>query len=281
MPSPNVVVVPGVGSIAFPDRDQMRVRSNGRQLSIPTHMMGLMEAIPPPPAIFDLSKAEAIKYPILGNNQYGDCFYAAAAHQSQTYTGNVGTAAQFDVNALVHRYEQLSGGDNGLSDGDIMPEFKTGIVGPNGPHKIIDWMTIKPSDAASVALGMWAFCGLMWTCALPSGWANNAKPGATWGTGAGHPVGGHAMHLTGVNAKGGYDVRTWGISPPINVTKAGLLSADPELIVCFSLEMFGPDGVAPHCGANYDQLAALWRQLGGKTLPPSPFPPAPELDWYA
>jgi hypothetical protein len=282
MDAPNVINIPGVGDICLVDREQLRMRNSFRRMSIPHGMRGLMETIPPPPATFTVSKNNTIRYPILGNSRVGDCFYAASLHYVQCWTGNVGEQAQFDENAVIKRYEQISGGDNGLSDSDVRPELEHGVVGPNGPYKILDWATVNPSDADSVALGMWAFCGAMWTCSLPGGWANNARPGAIWGPNAGRPVGGHAMLFTGINAKG-YENRTWGIDQPspITVTRAGMLGADPEIIVCFSMAMFDANGVAPHCGANYDQLAGLWKTMTGHALPTNPFPPNPGLDWFA
>ena len=269
--------VPGIGPIVLVDREQLRFKLHGRQLAIPYHLKKLMQEVPPPPAAFDLSKSEQIVFPILGNNKYGDCFYAAVAHIAQCWTGNAGTECQFDENQLTKRYLQIAGGDNGLDDGTIFPEFMAGIVGPNGPRKILQEFTIDPKDEATATLCMWAFCGLVWTCSLPGGWANNAKPGAIWDEHGGSPVGGHAMILTGKNPKG-YDLRTWGVSPPPILTQKGLLSADPELVVCISMDMFSPAGVAP-CGANYDQISALLVTLGGKPLPPNPFPPAAPLDW--
>jgi len=272
-----IVNIPGVGDVVLVDREQLRFTTHGRQASIPRHLRAMLANIPPNPAVFDWSKGETIKFPTLGNDRYGDCYLVDILHWIQAMTGNAtGTQSQFDLQAVIQKYLQMSPGDNGLDDGQIFPAWKSGLFG----HKILDEMTINPADTATMALCMWGWCGLSWTCALPKGWANNARPGATWGPNSGPPVGGHAMYQSGCNFKGGYDARTWGISPPINVTHAGLMSADPEVVVAFSLDMFNVNGVAP-CGASYDQLAALWVQLGGKHLPPNPFPPAQPLDWWA
>jgi len=269
---------PVIGPIKLVDREQLRFKSHGRSCMVPRYLAGIMSSIPSPPATFDFSKGESLKFPILGNDQYGDCYYAAAAHAAQTWTGNVGSEVSFDKNALCNRYLQISGGDNGLDDSTIFPEFKSGIVGPNGPHKILDELTVDPNDQQSMDLALWAFCGMIWTMALGRTWHSKAAPGMTWdASNKGPSIGGHATWLTGKNAVG-YDVRTWGISPPIKLTRAGLLAADSELVVCFSMEMFNSAGIAP-CGANYDQLATLWVQMGGKPLPPNPFPPSQPLDW--
>lgn len=275
-PLKKVYVEPLDRQFVLVDREQMRRRPQAKRLFLPPSLSLADQGIPSPPQSFDLSRAESLTYPVLGNDQYGDCYYAAVAHGSQTYTGIAGSECQFDAQHLIRRYLQISGGDNGLSDGDIMPEWLRGIVGPNGPRKILDEMTVDHHDVTAIRLAMWAFGGLIWTCSLPGGWVDSARPGAVWdAAGMGRFVGGHAMYLTGMDSAGRYDVRTWGISPPIHLTQAGLLAADSELIVAFSMDMFRPDGICPANGLHYNELAALWQQLGGKQLPPSPFPAPP------
>jgi hypothetical protein len=266
------VHVPHLGrNIVLVPRELMRRQEDGRTLRIPYHLKAIAAAIPTPPASFDGSKGRAIKYPILGNDHYGDCYYADAAHCVQTWTGNVGAAAVFDVDALTRRYLQIAGGDHGLNDATIFKEWKSGIIGPNGPHKILDDMTVDPKDDAAIRLGMWAFCGASWTCSLPDEWISSAGPGRVWDAGRPNPANGHAMHLSGYGPDYYYD-ETWGIEPPIRLTPAGLKSVDPEVTVQFSLEMFNTVGCAPN-GLHYTILAPLWQQLGGAKLPPSPFPP--------
>ncbi len=267
-------ILPNGQSIVLVPREQLRFKLHGRTFARPDHLFSIRDAITPPTS-FSGSKNRAIKYPILGNDQYGDCYYADACHAIQTFTGNVGAQAQFDAASVVARYKQLSGGDNGLSDSDIFPEWKKGIVGPNGQHKIIDEITVSPTNFANIRLGMYLFCGASWTASLPDAWINSAAPGATWDKGTPNPANGHAMHLSGYKADGTFECETWAIDPAIRLTPAGIQSADPEVTLQFSLEMFDANGIAPHCNMSYDQLAKLWQQYGGATLPPSPFPPSP------
>lgn len=274
---PQAVDIPGIGrTMVLVDREQLRKRQTVRRLTLPPVANLVDVGIPTPPPTFDFSKGEAIKYPILGNNQYGDCYYADICHAAQTMTGQAGTETQFDEQKVIQRYKQLSGGDNGLSDDDVFPEWKGGIVGPNGPCKMAADMLVKDNDPAAIKLAMWLFCGANWTCSLGGGWANNATPGAVWDrNNYGRAVGGHAMHLTGIDEQGRYHVRTWGISPPVLVTQDGIDASESEVWVAFSLDMFRPDGICPANGLHYTQLAEIWHQLGGEILPPSPFPPAP------
>ena len=122
----------------------------------------------------------------------------------------IGTATAFDKNALVKRYLQISCGDNGLSDEDVFPEWLRGIVGPDGPHKILDWATVDPADQASVDLTAYECVGLIYTCSLLNTWMNNVKPDAVWDKG-GTPdrYAGHAMWINGKNPDGTYKCQTW------------------------------------------------------------------------
>ncbi|MBV9075153.1 MAG: hypothetical protein JOZ10_16125 [Acidobacteria bacterium] len=269
--------------VVLVDREQLRFKRHGRMFGLPDHLVAFKRVkLPTAPVKFSGSKNRTIKYPILGNDQYGDCYEADALHCIQTWTGNVGTEVQFDLRAVINEYLQLSGGDNGLSDDDVFPHWRgPGFQG----HRILDEMTVDPADAAAIRLAMYLFCGASYTCSLLSGWLNATDPGTIWDANMGRPdpSAGHAMHLSGYDATaqagqlqaGYFEDETWAIDPPIRLTPAGIRASDPEITVQFSLEMFGADGIAPHNGMSYEQLATLWVQLGGANLPPSPFPPAP------
>jgi hypothetical protein len=277
-------------------RDQLRFKQHGRTLKVPYHLRGLADQLPTPPRRFSGSKNRQVKYPILGNDQKGDCYYTTACHGAQTWTGQVGAQAQFSAQAVINRYTQLSGGDNGLGDQDIFPEWKAGIVGPNGPHKILDEMTCATDNFDNIALGMYLFCGCSVTMALGDVWYQKASAGVVWDTTTPDENNGHAMHGSGYVRQGTplpyalttvtgqsyapgtpapfdfIEDETWGFDPAVALTHAGLRSADPEIVFEFSLEMFNAQGYAPHCNLHYVQLAQFWQTLGGKQLPPSPFP---------
>lgn len=270
-----LVTLPGTRqAVTLVDREQLRLKAGTKRASLPARLK-LGGGIEPPPKSFNWSRYHTLNFPVLGNDNYGDCFYAAPAHQVQLWTGNVGTQETFDVQRLIDRYLEVSGGDNGLSDDQIFPEWARGIVGPDGPHKILDYMLVPPTSAELVNLCLWYFGGVLYTASLLNTWLNNARPGATW-DGGGRPdrYAGHAMLLSAVQPNGNLDVETWGFNPPINLTRAGMAASDPEIIAVFSLDWFDANGMTP-AGKNYSQTADLWHQLGGKLLPPSPFPPAP------
>jgi hypothetical protein len=267
-------------------REQLRFKRHGRCFALPVGLPKLMEALPAAPSSFDGSKGRTIKYPILGNDQQGDCYLTDACHCIQTWTGNaLGTPASFNTADVLKLYHQLSGGDNGLGDDQIFPAWKKGIFG----HKILDEMTLNIRDGASIRFAMWKFFGASFTCSLlggrrRGGWLDIAGPGVIWDAGmAPDSNAGHAMHWSGYTPDYYLD-ETWGIDPAVKVTQAGVNAADSEITVQFSLEMFDPQtGLAPD-GESYEQKATWWAACGGSRLPPSPFPPAPTpptppVDW--
>ena len=256
------------------DREQLRFRSHGRYFSAPKHLKAAA-ALPTPPKAF--SWAKGIEYPLWGNDRLGDCYYVACCKAARTFNENNGRKTPFDEADLTARYMVISGGDNGLDDRSMMPEWEAGLVGPNGPHRILDQLTIDPNDDAAVAFALWAGLGLIWTAALPDKWISNPRPGQIWTAGRPNRRNGHAMLLTGKD--GNFEVQTWGLDPPIYVTPDGIKNADSELIVVFSLEQFNEQGMLP-CGLGYDQAADIWQQYGGQKMPANPFvnrPPSPPV----
>ena len=237
--------------------------------------------MPAPPATLDYTLAGALSFPMDGNDTYGDCEYAAACHASNSMTGCAAGSASgedsFVESAIVARYLQLSGGDNGLATDTMMTEWLGGIVGPNGPHTILDQMAVDPTDQAAMQLALYLFGGVFFTLAVPDVWVDNATGGAVWTSGTGVVAddnNGHAVWFTGYNATG-YQLQTWALQPPITITPAGVAVCDPEATVVFSLDFFNAQGIAPN-GLTYATLASLWQQLGGKALPPFPTPaPSP------
>lgn len=268
-----IVTLPNGQRAALVPRSQLRRTGAVLTARLPTFLSAVASTIPMPPKVLDFSKERTITFPIDGNNQYGDCYYTACAHAVQAATGNKigGMPVQFNVAKLVARYKVLSGGDNGLSDQQIFPEWKRGIIGPNGPYKILAEFTVDPKDHETIALLMWIGCGCLVTLALADSWYQNAAPGATWDKATPDQNNGHAIYSSGRNTDGSWNVETWGMSPPIKLTQAGLESCDPEVIAYISPDMFDAKGYAP-CGLHYTEITPIIFAVVGINLPPSPYP---------
>jgi hypothetical protein len=176
----------------------------------------------------------------------------------------------FDKAAVIKRYLALSHGDNGLSDSDVFPEFKKGIVGPNGPHKVLDVLIVPATDTAALNLTSWAFGPQMFTFTVYANFMN-VGPGTVLDGNSGAVEGGHAVTLNGRDAQGRWRLQTWGIRPSVLVTDKWVHGVQPEFIACFSLEWFDAKGYAPN-GLHYNDLAPLWNSMGGNVPAVGPFP---------
>lgn len=266
------VNIPHLGhDIVLVPRDSMRRKVKPRTLLVPS-----VQAVSlPDPKPSNWTMGNKLSFPILGNNKYGDCMYAAACHGSQTMTGNATAEDAFSEQAVINAYLKLSNGDNGLDMDQIMGEWLKGLAGTT--HRILGDMAVDPMNTKALQIAIMLFGGVQLTVALPDAWIANPKPGDTWDAGSNirpDPNNGHGVWVNGATAQG-LIVQTWGFNPPILLTWNGLRFCDPSADVVFSLDWFNTAGMNP-AGYTYDQAAAFWVALGGKPLPPSPFkPPVP------
>jgi hypothetical protein len=225
-------------------------------------------AYPPVTLPVDWSLNNTLSFPIDGNDHYGDCMYAAACHGDNTFTGNNGAESQFDEDVIIQDYLALSGGDNGLTEAQIVPEWKRGLA--STPAAIIyDSLDLDPTDTSAMQAAIYLFGGVQYMLDVPDAWISDFKQsgGFTWGAPA-TPDGenGHGIWLNGIDDDGNYKLQTWG--------SWGWLTPDgvavPELslgaFTVFSPRWFNASGIAPN-GLTYEDLAKLWVQFGGNPLP--------------
>ena len=254
-------------------RDQLRVKGKPT-ISVPQQRR--IPQLPTIPPTLDLSRNRQTVYPILDNSRYGDCYLAAALHQIQQWAALYGQPVDFDLNAVVSYYLQLSGGDNGLSDDQIYPAWKSGIPFAPPASKLLDYALVDVNSDTAINEAMYYCGGLLWTASLEDSWLSQTSPGSVWNAGGRpDPSAGHAMLLSGY--KGAQDnliVETWAITPPIQVTRAGMREAQPELVACVALSAFDASGTN-YAGASYAEVAAWWKDRTGRELPPFPGPPPP------
>ncbi len=287
MPMKTVSINKGKQTVALVPRAQLRQRSGLPRLKLPAgrHAPGGALPIPTPPAAREW--AATTVFPILGNDRYGDCFYACVCHNVQAWAGANGLSVTFDPAQVVKRYLELSGGDNGLDWGPVEQEFVGGIIGPNGPHQSLSLLGIDPNDVGAMTTAIDTFGPVQFTLAVPDVWiAQQSYPGAVWDAtprAAANPQNGHAVLLTGYDTTS-YTVRTWGLEPPIRLTHKGVRICDPEAGVALGAEWFGPHGLSPS-HHTYADTRSWWLSCGGDPLPdvlpgPDPTPdPSPAGSW--
>lgn len=226
--------------------------------------------------------AKSTPFLMYGNDRYGDCYYAAICHADNTFTGANGPVSVFNLQSIINRYLSLSGGDNGLSDGDVIPEWKNRGLADVPDAKIVDMMYLTITDPVTVQTAMANFGPIMFTFSVPNAWINNSNTGDLWDAPAtANPNNGHAVIFNGVDVGGKYKLQTWGTY--VWITAAGVRVCEPDGWVTFSKRWFSPKGYAPN-GKHITELATLWTQAGGKAIaadvinsfpPPGDVPPDP------
>lgn len=267
----------------FKDRQEMRVGH-------PTHRYRDYDgyhkvALPsPPPLPYDWTKGNSLAFPMDDNGGpqgVGDCFVAAAEHQDNAWTGNIGTQSVFQDAATLAWYTKLSGGDNGLNEQQIVSGWKAGLPGI-AAATILDVLDIDPTNASLLQSGMWYWEGVQFQLAMPEAWANNFQTGyiCTSGHGiAADQANGHAVYMSGILANGNVEFETWDTYGYF--TAAGIALCDPSAFVCFSTRQFNSQGYDAK-NRHISVMAPLWVQCGGNnvvlkavSLYPPPVGPTP------
>ena len=210
----------------------------------------------------DWTKNDTLPFPMDDNDTEGDCMVAAAEHGDNTFTGNVGVESVFQDSLTSAWYLKLAGGDNGLTEGQIIQGWKGGLPGiPQAT--IIDALDVDPTNAAYMQSAIQLFGGTQFMLAVPDPWVMNFVTNYIWDTGTGITAdenNGHGIWFNGVASNGNYKFQTWGSHGWI--TPAGVLICDPSAFVVFSLRWFNAAGYAPN-GMHIATLAPYWVASGG------------------
>ena len=271
--STHKVFVPSLGKfVHFHDRKAMKVGH-------PTKKFHLHAALLPSvtlPIDYGVFQGKQLPFPLYGNDRLGDCMYVAGIHCDQTWTGAGGVESVFDENTLEQDYLQLSGGDNGLDEGTLIPAWKSGLAG-NKSASILGALDIDPNNPQLMQVACQYFGCVFFMLDVPDDWIQNFTDGGVWDAPAvADQNNGHGVMLNGVDKAGRYNVRTWGQKTWL--TPAGVKQCDPTAFVAFSMRWFNAQGYAPN-GLHYVDLSKLWVTMGGNALPANPFPaPAPVVN---
>jgi len=151
---------------------------------------------------------------VLGNDQYGDCVFAAMAHFKQCASVNAaGVTRKFTDAQVLNWYSRQTGfdpqkpeTDNGAVPLDALKWFVS--IG-----EVIAFARVDPANDADVAAAISLFGGLYTGWDLPLAWQSSD----TWDVGpnlrgqwAPGSWGGHMVSQTGYDAQGNTPTVTWG-----------------------------------------------------------------------
>lgn len=162
--------------------------------------------LPKPPKSFgheDLISPNA--WQMLGNDQYGDCVFAGAAHETMLWNAEAGSQVNFTDKAVLSDYSTVTGfdpNDPASDQGTDMQEAasyrrKTGIVDAKGKrHKVVAYLALTPGDISDLYVAMYLFGGVGFGFRFPKSAAAQFDAGKPWRVVARSPIeGGHYVPL--------------------------------------------------------------------------------------
>jgi hypothetical protein len=173
-------------------------------------------AVPAPPAKEDFA-TKVKKWPMMLNDNLGDCTCACAGHMIEQWTTYSGTAVIPNDAAILQAYEAVGGynpanpdSDQGAVILDVLNYWrKTGVAS----DKILAFASLEPKNHSEIKDSVMLFGNVYIGVALPlsaqtqSVWA--VPQGGATGQGAPGSWGGHAIPIVAYDSRG-LTVITWG-----------------------------------------------------------------------
>ena len=179
----------------------------------------LTKGLTPAPSSIDYARAVK-KWPMFGNDKFGDCTCAAAGHMIQDWTANTGREEILPVSAILQVYEHFvgkhPGPDAGVSMLDVLKFWrKTGF----GHDKIHAFAQLELKDATQAQDAIYLFGGCYIGLALPNFTVPKGvgDPSVPWivppsgphGNAVPNPNNGHCVPMVGYSPRSVWVV-TWG-----------------------------------------------------------------------
>jgi hypothetical protein len=180
---------------------------------------------------------------MLGNDQYGDCVLAGAAHETMLWNAMAKKAVSFTPRAVLSDYSAITGFDPRDPSTDQGTDMraaakyrqKTGVVDAKGKrHKIGAYVFLDPQNLEQLTEALWLFGAVALGVQMPQSAMDQFNQGQPWDVVKGSPIeGGH--YVPAVSLRGNINVVTWGKVQP--VTQAFLKKYATSAIAYLSEEM--------------------------------------------
>ncbi len=177
-------------------------------------------ALPAVPPVFGhQALIGARDWGLLGNDQYGDCVWAGAAHETMMLVKEAGVTVAFTDAAVLSDYSAATGfkiSDPSTDQGtDVQAAAdyrrKTGIIDAAGKrHAIAAYLALEPGNLTHLYQATYLFGAVGIGFQLPQSALDQFDQGLPWSVLQGSPIeGGHYVPLLGRTASG-LVVVTWG-----------------------------------------------------------------------
>lgn len=183
----------------------------------------LTSALPKHPAVFG-HETLVRSWGMLGNDRYGDCVFAGAAHETMLWNAMGGKRTDFNDRVVLSDYSALTGfnpADPATDQGTDMRAAakyrqKTGVIDCKGVrHKIGAYVFLDPKNLEQMTEAMWLFGAVALGMQMPDSAMDQYDKGKPWDVVKGAKVeGGH--YVPGVALRGGnISVVTWAKLQPV------------------------------------------------------------------
>ena len=203
---------------------------------------------------------------MLGNDHYGDCYWAGAAHETAMLCADADIKVPtFTTNNVLSDYRDCTG--SSADEGTDMQQGaayrqKTGIVDILGKRHTIDIYTaLRPGDLKELDLAVFLLGIAGVGVQLPNSTQyqfNNAEPFSV--VRGADVIGGHYIPVIGRNSMGDYLAVTWGRLTAI--TPGWIAEYMDQGTAILSRERLSQKGLSPQ-GYNLSQLTDDYHNLMG------------------
>jgi hypothetical protein len=155
---------------------------------------------------------------MLGNDQYGDCYWAGSAHEHILATSSVGVGAKFTTAGVLSDYGHATGfnpatgaGDNGTDmRSGAKYRQKTGIIDAKGKrHKIDAYFNVTPGNLTELLVAAYVSIAAGVGIEFPGSAMDQFNAGKPWSVVKGSSVeGGH--YIPAIGKETNVELVTWG-----------------------------------------------------------------------
>lgn len=164
-------------------------------------------------------KAKNLDWQMLGNDNYGDCVFAGAGHETMAWNDQGGHPVSFTDKSVLSDYSAVTGfnpndpnSDQG-TDMQVAASYrrKTGILDAQGiRHKVAAYIALSTSSRGQLKSAIYLFGAVGIGIRFPSSAMTQFNQGKNWTVVKSSPIeGGHYVPAIGYDAKYVYLV-TWG-----------------------------------------------------------------------
>lgn len=217
--------------------------------------------MPAAPSSVSASKYYPKSWGMLGNDNFGDCVWAGAAHETMVWNNEAKKSVLFNDDVVLSDYATVTGfnrndpnTDQG-TDMQVAASFrrKTGVLASdNTRHKVAAYLALNKGDVEQLKKAVYLFGAVGIGIEFPASAMDQFNAGKPWSVVSGSQIeGGHYVPVVGYNKTYLYVV-TWGKVQ--RMTWAFFKKYNDESVVYLSQEML-TNGKTPS-GFDLAQLQA-------------------------